>query len=635
MFNSNLKVSLTAGGEKRSFEFSEWNISVHGRALKTIAIYRPPYSEAHPIGSTVFIDEFSTYLESIVMCPGILLIAGDFNFHLDDPSDYDSKKFHDLLDTFGLSQHVTMATHTSGHTLDLIISRSSNDINVQSLQTTYSISDHRFVECKLSVPGPCLSVKEIHLRKLRQINVDAFRADIASSELCNSQLVSLEDLTQCYNVTLSKILDKHAPLKRKVIVVRPRVPWFTVELKDLKAKRRKLERKWLKSKHQNDRDAYRSICNQYSALLKDTKKKHYAELIDQCAGDSKKLFQVVNSLCKERRENPLPSHEDPRQLADDFGEFFIRKIEMIKNDIESIVVQPPSVEPRLPAVKLKKFALVSEQEIDSIITGSSNACCSLDPIPTWLLKSCSEELIPIITRMINLSLQDGVVPENWKVALIKPLLKKLGLDATFGNFRPVSNLSFISKAAEKTVVSQLFKHCAENAPLPANQSSYRQFHSTETALLRVQSDIFMSMDRQEITLLVLLDLSAAFDTIDHEIMLEVLQSDFGVIGDALKWMKSFLSGRKQHVVINDQSSKAFNMDCGVPQGSCLGPVLFLLYAARLFEVVKKHLPSVHGYADDSQLYFSFRPDSLASQDQAVQVVENCIADVRAWLHGSQ
>ncbi|KAK3699222.1 hypothetical protein QZH41_002092 [Actinostola sp. cb2023] len=152
-----------------------------------------------------------------------------------------------------------------------------------------------------------------------------------------------------------------------------------------------------------------------------------------------------------------------------------------------------------------------------------------------------------------------------------------------------------------------------------------------TALLRVQSDIFMSMDRQEITLLVLLDLSAAFDTIDHEIMLEVLQSDFGVIGDALKWMKSFLSGRKQHVVINDQSSKAFNMDCGVPQGSCLGPVLFLLYAARLFEVVKKHLPSVHGYADDSQLYFSFRPDSLASQDQAVQVVENCIADMRAWL----
>ena len=135
------------------------------------------------------------------------------------------------------------------------------------------------------------------------------------------------------------------------------------------------------------------------------------------------------------------------------------------------------------------------------------------------------------------------------------------------------------------------------------------------------------MDKQEVTLFVLVDLSAAFDTVDHNI----LESDFGICGDVLKWFRSYLTGRVQRVIVNQQSSKTFNLNYGVPQGSCLGPVLFLLYASRLFKVVKKHLPSVHGYADDTQLYVSFRPDSFAAQDQAIKAIENCIADVRAWL----
>ena len=110
----------------------------------------------------------------------------------------------------------------------------------------------------------------------------------------------------------------------------------------------------------------------------------------------------------------------------------------------------------------------------------------------------------------------------------------------------MSNLSFVAKATEKAVVNQLFEHCGDNAPLPTNQSSYRQFHSTETALLKVHNDILLNMDQQELTLLVLLDLSAAFDTIDHEILIDTLKSKFGVIGNALKWIKSFLPHRKQN-----------------------------------------------------------------------------------------
>ncbi len=106
----------------------------------------------------------------------------------------------------------------------------------------------------------------------------------------------------------------------------------------------------------------------------------------------------------------------------------------------------------------------------------------------------------------------------------------------------------------------------------------------------------------------LLDLSAAFDTVDHDIMLKILKSSFGVNGSALGWIKSFLSDRKQFVSVNQVLSSSFPMITGVPQGSCLGPILFLFYVSKLFEIIKKHLPSSHGYADDTQLYLSFRPE---------------------------
>ena len=191
----------------------------------------------------------------------------------------------------------------------------------------------------------------------------------------------------------------------------------------------------------------------------------------------------------------------------------------------------------------------------------------------------------------------------------------------------------MSKATERAVVNQLLKHFNDNALLPVFQSSYRQLHSTETTLrlLNVHNDILSNMDKQEITPLVLLYLSATFDTIDRKIMLEVLKSDFGICGDALQWFRSYLSERKQRIIIKQQSSKIFNVDAGVPQGSRLGPVLFIIYALRLFEVVKKYLLLVHGYADDTQLYVSFRPNSSAAEDLAVKTMESCIEDVRAWL----
>lgn len=143
--------------------------------------------------------------------------------------------------------------------------------------------------------------------------------------------------------------------------------------------------------------------------------------------------------------------------------------------------------------------------------------------------------------MINLSFQDCHFPGSWKVAHLNPLPKRFGLDAESANFRPVSNLSFVSKTIKKAAVNQLFANCESYALLPTNQSAYRKFHST--ALFRVQSDVLMSMYRQEVTLLILLDLSAAFDTIDHRVLLDILDNDFGIIDNAKEWIKSFFCKR--------------------------------------------------------------------------------------------
>jgi hypothetical protein len=148
------------------------------------------------------------------------------------------------------------------------------------------------------------------------------------------------------------------------------------------------------------------------------------------------------------------------------------------------------------------------------------------------------------------------------------------MEPLFENFRPVSNLLFLSKITERSVANQSLRHCEKNASLPICQSGFKKYHSTETALLKVQNDIHLSMDRKEVCFLVLLDLSSAFDTIDHKTIIDVLDYQFGVTDKALEWIKSFLSNRKQRVDLDNNFAEVCDVMYGVPQGSCLGPKLF-------------------------------------------------------------
>ena len=331
----------------------------------------------------------------------------------------------------------------------------------------------------------------------------------------------------------------------------------------------------------------------------------------------------------------LPNGGTPKELAQQFSNFFTQKIDTIRHDLQSIA-SPISQLPETHAdvsEPLVAFAPASQEEVRAIIKKSPDKSCELDPVPTWLLKQCLDELLPLVTNIINTSMEASYVPRDFKCARIRPLLKKPGLDPdTLKHYRPVSNLPFISKVLEKVVDARLERHLVTNSLHECSQSAYRKFHSTESALLKVQNDILQSLDQGCLSVLVLLDLSAAFDTIDHRTLLHRLEHCFGISGKPLSWMTSYLTDRYQTVCVDGELSEPVLMECSVPQGSVLGPKNYVMYTKPLGDVIRTHGLCYHFYADDTQLYLSFKSKDDVAQSEALTRIESCLKDIESWMH---
>ena len=264
---------------------------------------------------------------------------------------------------------------------------------------------------------------------------------------------------------------------------------------------------------------------------------------------------------------------------------------------------------------------MSEDEVRKLIMQSPEKSCSMDPIPTPLLKKCADSLVPVITRIINLSLTSGEIPQCLKVAKVTPLLKKKSLDKdVYKNYRPVSLLCFLSKLFERCVMAQLQEYLSTHNLYSRTQSAYRPGHSTETALLKVQNDVLQAIDNHQEAVLVLLDLSAAFDTIDHQVLLQRLQLRYGISGTVLKWFSSYLKDRSQAVTIENCDSEHHKIIWGVPQGSVCGAPLFTLYTAPIGDLISCHKLQHIEYADDTQVYAIFKPHERDSVIQRLKPV---------------
>ena len=277
---------------------------------------------------------------------------------------------------------------------------------------------------------------------------------------------------------------------------------------------------------------------------------------------------------------------------------------------------------------LSDFSPVSINEIESIIKKSNNKCCSVDPIPSWLLKACLPSLLPIITNIVNQSLT-SIMPSSYKEAILTPILKKPDLNTEdLKNYRPISNLSYVSKLIEKVIAKQITNYVSTNNLDEPMQFPYRESHSTETALCKIYNDTTLSLDRNECVLFISLDLSAAFDTIDHQILLARLAHRFGITGRCFHWIKSYLDRRKLRVAIDGTLSDSKALHFGVPQGSVLGPKLFTMYLVPLGDIARSHGVTFHAYADDCQLYIAFSRENVSMTKYKM---ETLLAEIKQWM----
>ena len=581
----------------------------------------------------LFLDEFRTFLEHLILTPEPLLLVGDFNFRVDQANDCDARRFLSVLDSFDLTQHVAGPTHHVGHTLDLVITRANENGIITNCCVRQRISDHFAVHCNLTLAKPPLERKTISFRKTRSIDFDKLRNELNCSSLILDPSPDLDALVEQYNTTLSKLVDVYAPVKTKTVTIRPYSPWYTDEIASEKRKRRLLERRWRSTRLPGDYENYVIQCDAVNSLLKSAKVSYYGNIIKNSKHDQRVLFQTVDRLLHIKSDPLYPTSSSDNDLADKFADFFTEKITSLRNSLDSSSSTLVHLDYFSHAsCVLSHFKNVTEAQVSGLITGSSVKSCPLDPAPAVVLKECWSVLLPVMTKIVNLSINTAVMPDCFKLAMLNPLLKKMGLDfEVFANFRPISNLMFMSKLTERAIALQLIDYITINNLDEVFQSAYKQLHSTETALLRVQNDILVALDNHQSVILLLLDLSAAFDTVDHTILLNRLATRFGITGSALSWFTSYLCNRYQFVSIRGERSTHRPLACGVPQGSVLGPILYLLYTSPLGDIVGRYNMGYHFYADDTQLYLSFDSRGGDAEALAVSQVEACACEIDNWM----
>ena len=406
-----------------------------------------------------FFDEFTDFMDNeLLLAQSDFVLVGDFNFHMEENSDSNAKRFRGLISSSGLTQHVKEVTHDRGHLLDLVITQSdSQDVkSVGVIETTFS--DHKAIHFRLDVDKPARIRSPVTSRKLRSLDTSALSEDIRGSSLVQNPPDDLAGLVNCYNDLLTSLLDKHAPEKTRTFTLYPDSPWFTDAIQDARRKRRKLERRYHRTKCIDDKLMYRAQQRIVDAMIDEAKHDHYNGLITAAKGNQKELFHIINKLLNVSGQSTLPLHNSSTDLANRFAEHFITKIKTIRDGLEA---QQDGIEvdegssPVFDGTSLTSFAPADEEEVRRIIMQSPCKSCPLDPIPTRILKECIDELLPTITRIVNLSILDGSVPTALKEAPVTPLLKKANLPPDFlKNYRPVSGLPFISKIVEKVVASR-------------------------------------------------------------------------------------------------------------------------------------------------------------------------------------
>ena len=594
-------------------------------------VYRPG------VLSDTFFAEFDDFIGDIFVKFTRMMICGDLNIHLDNCRSQYAKKFSELISSYGLAQLVTVPTHRLGHLLDVVLC-SHKVIDTHSVVVNrpdvsiFPSCDHFPITFQFG--GRCGGFsdkkKTIVFRNIKKICMEDFRSDL-ESELITTNSADFENVIALYDSKCIEVLDKHAPVLTKEIRDRKSAPWFDGEYKCLRSLRRKAEKKRKQTNSSKDITSFVEIREKCKKLAEVKKQAFFREQFIRHSHSPKSLFSFVDSFMDKDQSLKLPPSDSLKETVDKFNDFFQQKVELIRGkfDVERNRLFTESNQASYTGPELSTFDPTTIDEISEILKDTGFKSSSIDPLPSSLLKENADLFLPILCDIVNASLASGSI-DGAKLANITPLIKGQGLDnSQFKNYRPISNLSFVGKLIERVVHRRLNDHLSSHNLNMPYQSGYKKNFSTETLLVRIVNDLLVASDQNTATIVMMLDLSAAFDTVDHQKLLSILKSEIGITGSALKWFNSFLVGRCQRVKVGDEESYEIIIKFGVPQGSVLGPVLFNIYIRSLYATVKKLKFSIQGYADDHQIYKSFK--CLDEYSVMTLDVPACFKEISEWM----
>jgi hypothetical protein len=624
-------MTVIAIEQSSTFELLFVQITAGKSSFFLAVIYRPG---SEPVRQQFF-EDFGSLLERLATYQASVYIAGDFNIHLERVDDSDTQNFQLLASCSGFDVAVLGETHSLGGTLDTVLSRSDMPTAVSIIDV--GLSDHHLLRWAAVASIPPVVTAVVHTRPWKRLNMADLREAVCSSALYDSTQwpVDLDMMAELYDSTITSILDVILPVRCFRRIRRRSDPWFDDDCRLAKRLTRRLERR-ASTLHRHSapddvfcaaRDDWYRQRRAYRALRQSKSDGYWRSVIEANSTNPSKLWHAVDNILGRTRVCSYGSIP-----AERFSQFFIDKVDRIRQATAGS--SPPSfMSLHMAGVQLDAFEPVTVDEVIRAIGQLPNKMSAADPLSTDVLKNIADLVAPYISDLFNRSLNDGHVPLCFKRAFLTPIVKKPGLDPRQpSSYRPISNLSVISKLLERLVAKRLTDYLRRHELLPVLQSGFRAGHSTETATLRVLSDILSAIDRGDFGALVLLDLSAAFDTVDHEILLKRLETTYGFSDAALLWFQSYLTDRFQHVRCGADWSTSTRLTCGVPQGSVLGPILFIMYTADLCQLVLQHNFNPHLYADDTQIYNSCHPSDV---DDFVGRLSACVDDVFEWLKSNR
>ena len=618
----------------QTFEFVCNRISFGTSSVVIILLYRTGTV------TNLFFDELSTVINEIAAEPCPVLITGDFNIHIEKPNDPHTRTLLDLIAAYDFSSRVNVPTHDLGGTLDVVFSRTDSPpiaVNVSDP----GVSDHRLVTWNLSFDRPSPTYVSSFHRPWNRLDPNRLQLEIADSALCHPstwQNMDANELAELYSTCITSILDRLIPLRQISVRPRPSDPWFDDSCREAKRITRRLERRIRRLQrrfpltspaHADVFDAarreWKASVLSYRSLLRHKREIFWCSKIDNLSHSPRQMWLNFDRLMG--RGRPPPSD---LLTASELHQHFDRKTAEVR---AATAGAPPPLFSQATVNSTFSFDEVTEDTVITAVRRLPSKSSTADPLHTGLLKNCMMILAPFITKIFNVSLSNCSFPEPWKQALVTPIPKRgcrQVSDPT--SYRPISNLTVLSKLLERLAASQIRKFVYTNDLLTSVQSAYRQYHSTETASLNLSSDLLLSIDKGNMCLVCFIDLSSAFDTIDHTILKERLRTSFCFSDSALEWTESFLSDRTQLVTYGRSCSQPKPITHGVPQGSVLGPLLFIMYTSELTRVVQDYGLNLHMYADDIQIYGSCPP---SKKDELTQRMESCLDALSIWFQSNR